>query len=250
MRAPKPFVANLDPPSDLTGWLEVAAEKIRERDGLHWFDTGRELAEVKSRLDHGEFENWCYTKINYSKSKVEKLMRAAAKFLPLHESGTVTVLPPATVAYQLAGRKLPAGIWDEFLPRAIAGEDVGPELRQAIRAHRELAKQSKVPINVAAPGADNERGKVEQQAGQADRTDQSIMPVLDLIVSRLGNDLSKLIQYIDATPVEAVFTPDAVHELRERERMMRSTASLAEAETNEAQGWDETDETVTNLKLH
>jgi len=42
-------------------------------------DAGRRLVEVKNRIPHGEFEQWCADNLEFSKSKAEKMMKLAQR---------------------------------------------------------------------------------------------------------------------------------------------------------------------------
>jgi len=42
-------------------------------------DAGRRLIEIKSRIPHGKFEDWCTDNLEFSKSKAEKCMKLARK---------------------------------------------------------------------------------------------------------------------------------------------------------------------------
>ena len=42
-------------------------------------DAGVRLTEIKSRIPHGQFENWCADNLEFSKSKAEKMMKLADK---------------------------------------------------------------------------------------------------------------------------------------------------------------------------
>ena len=42
-------------------------------------DAGMRLTEIKKRIPHGQFENWCADNLEFSKSKAEKMMKLAEK---------------------------------------------------------------------------------------------------------------------------------------------------------------------------
>ena len=42
-------------------------------------DAGRRLIEIKSRIPHGKFEDWCTDNLEFSKSKAEKMMQLAER---------------------------------------------------------------------------------------------------------------------------------------------------------------------------
>lgn len=185
--------ASASPPAPETVLDEFTTDQlaahILERDGViydvarsYWLLNGLDLIRAKQLVGHGEFEAWCKSKLNYSKSKVEKLRRAAALFGPKLESGNLTDLPLRSLAYALSAPSLDEGIRDKFLPRALAGERVGPELRRAINKHREETTHKK---QAGEASVKDERGDQGRQA-----TARSA--ALALILTQFGDNLPAL----------------------------------------------------------
>jgi len=55
------------------------AESLAQMSITMLADAGRRLVEVKSRIPHGEFEQWCADNLEFSKSKAEKMMKLAQR---------------------------------------------------------------------------------------------------------------------------------------------------------------------------
>jgi len=202
-----------------TGELRVLADRINERDQRskdcrsHWLQNGRDLLEAKRLLGHGQFERWCRTELGYGKSKAEKLMRAAEMFGPRLESRTVTDLPPPTVFYMLSAPSVPQEIRDKFDSRVLAGEKVGPELRQAIRDHRQQAERR------TAHSVEADTVHVEPEAEDPDlkrqRQSAARLAALGFIQARLGDDLPELMNLVADAGPGSVFGLDAERALEE-----------------------------------
>lgn len=135
--------------------LDALASRICERDRIllegaasYWLQNGLDLSAAKRLSGHGSFEAWCKAKLHYSKSKAEKMMRAAALFAPMFKPGTVTDLPKPTLAYQLSAPSLPGTIRDQFVLRIVNGDKAAAsEAMIAVKAHvheqKDAAKEAK-----------------------------------------------------------------------------------------------------------
>lgn len=55
------------------------AESLAQMSMTMLADAGRRLVEVKNRIPHGEFEQWCADNLEFSKSKAEKMMKLAQR---------------------------------------------------------------------------------------------------------------------------------------------------------------------------
>lgn len=55
------------------------AENLARMSYLFLAEVGQKLIEVKGRLKHGHFENWCENNLEFSKSKAEKCMKLAKR---------------------------------------------------------------------------------------------------------------------------------------------------------------------------
>lgn len=55
------------------------AESLAAMSATMLADAGRRLIEIKSRIPHGQFEEWCTDNLEFSKSKAEKMMKLSEK---------------------------------------------------------------------------------------------------------------------------------------------------------------------------
>lgn len=62
-----------------TNQLYAQAEAIANISLMYMAKAGARLEVIKSRLPHGEFENWCKDNLDFSKSKAEKMMKLSSK---------------------------------------------------------------------------------------------------------------------------------------------------------------------------
>jgi len=227
--------------------LDALAAQILERDRVvlegarsYWLLNGLDLLRAKQLIGHGNFEAWCETKLDYSKSKVEKLMRAATLFGPMLESGNLTDLPPRSLAYQLSAPSFPQQLEDEFVPRLIAGEQAAlNSARVAVRKHQEVVKTAARRVKLLPEqqelaskreATQARRNAPEEQQCKAERERQAAArsAAVDLIIARLGNDLPKLLALLAAAGPDGTFSYGFERELEVRRAAM-ATNSDAEA---------------------
>ena len=55
------------------------AESLAAMSATMLADAGRRLIEIKGRIPHGQFEDWCAENLEFSKSKAEKMMKLSEK---------------------------------------------------------------------------------------------------------------------------------------------------------------------------
>ena len=55
------------------------AESLAAMSATMLADAGRRLIEIKGRIPHGQFEDWCSENLEFSKSKAEKMMKLAER---------------------------------------------------------------------------------------------------------------------------------------------------------------------------
>ena len=92
--------------------VELQAVTARIKDRLtrqvsDIIETGRDLIEVKSKLQHGQFEMWLAQEFNMTDRTARRFMQAAT--WAEGKSDTVSVLTP-TVVYLLSAKNTPEGV--------------------------------------------------------------------------------------------------------------------------------------------
>ena len=113
---------------NLAGDLRVRACRIRNRMAASVIETGRELLEVKGRLEHGQFIAWIEAECSLSPRSAQRMMLAVE--WAEGKNDTVSHLPPAII-YALSAPTIPAEIHDAVLTRIKAGERVDPDAVKA-----------------------------------------------------------------------------------------------------------------------
>ena len=84
-------------------------------------ETGRELADAKERLDHGQFAAWVQSEVGIAVRTAQAYMAAAR--LADAKGATVALLPPTTV-HRLAQKSAPVNVVETVVSQAEAGKIV------------------------------------------------------------------------------------------------------------------------------
>ncbi|MFH8566825.1 DUF3102 domain-containing protein, partial [Streptomyces sp. NPDC017988] len=210
------------------------AAQILERDRVlfevapsFWLQNGLDLIEAKRLVGHGNFEAWCKAKLNYSKSKTEKLMRAAALFGSMLESGNLTDLPPRSLVYELSAPSFPQKLRDEFVPRLIAGERAALKpAKAAVKMHREAKKAERRTVRTSEEQAlpDNVDATHTKQFAREEAKQQAVYELrlkareaaAALIFAEMGASLLKLLEHVAHAGPGEVFGFELERELRQR----------------------------------
>ena len=218
----------------------------------NWLEGGRLLIEAKKALPHGKFGAWCRSRLSYSESKATKQMQAAECFGPLLKTATVTDLPSPAPIYLLAAPSCPQTIFDEFAPRVIAGEQVCPEIRAALKRHRNEARHARLSSEradqktsttqaidaqaemprVQPPGrfqADEEHSVSPENAKAPDARSRALV----ILLERLGAALPALMEHVAQAGPGCIFSVDVERDLQSR------AAGLLPVEASHDGGSDE-----------
>lgn len=220
--------------AQILGRDRVLLEGVRS----FWLQNGLDLIDAKRLIGHGNFEAWCKAKLDYSKSKVEKLMRAAALFGSMVESGNLTDLPPRSLAYDISAPSVPQTLRDEYVPRLIAGEQAAlAPAQKAIQDHKREAKKEKrrtalsaekqVLLDTSATARMALDVRAEQQReAEHERQAAARSAAVDLIVTRLGDDLVELLALAVESGPSGIFSLLVERELNSRAQV--ATAASVE----------------------
>ena len=117
------------------------AESLAAMSATMLADAGRRLIEIKSRIPHGSFEQWCADNLEFSKSKAEKMMKLAEKMQDeksiFSKTETFTDLRISTVWALLAAP-------EEIAVEVVETEDVSElTIRELKEKIRELTAEKK-----------------------------------------------------------------------------------------------------------
>lgn len=218
--------------------LDALAQRIKERDRAaemyahaQWLENGRDLLKAKDIVGHGDFGEWCERELSYTARTAQKLMRAAEVCGPYFENESGSHLPKPTIIYLLSAPSVPQEIRDAYASRVIAGEDVGVELRSAIKDHRDAekkAKERKAHLAATSPKTlmaqtQRERVRALREAREAEehhieleRQATARSAALALIQTRFGDELPVLIALVAKGGTGSVFSIAAERELQLR----------------------------------
>lgn len=130
-------------------------ERLR-RSAQDIWEIGHKLAEVRSRLKHGQFEFWLKVEFNWSRRTAYNFINVYEKFRERANFAQIDIA--ASALYLLAAPSTPQGIRDEYLQQAREGKKV---------THQDLQKVIKTEKFRPASGSTT----------SASTTDESSIPV-------------------------------------------------------------------------
>ncbi len=152
-----------DLPAPVATELEAVTTRIKKRLTRQVSDiieTGRDLIEVKSKLDHGQFENWLIQEFNMTTRTARRFMQAAT--WAEGKSDTVSVLTP-TAIYLLSAPSTPESVAQNVIKSVESGEPAKPEVI------RELIHKAKDRNRKAEQLKKEERARTKEEAGKKQR---------------------------------------------------------------------------------
>ena len=125
---------------------EVEAATTRIKDRLSRLvpdiiETGRDLQEVKGKLEHGQFQVWLSASFNMTTRTAQKYMRAAELFGDKSELGSH--LTPSTI-YLLSAPSTPESVQQKVIDAVASGEPPKPsKVRELVRETKEQERQKR-----------------------------------------------------------------------------------------------------------
>jgi hypothetical protein len=123
-------------PTDIRAEAKAVAERIKARMTASVIDTGRDLLQVKGRLDHGQFGKWLSAEFGLTERTAQNYM-AAAELVGKYE--TVSVLQPRSL-YLLAAPSTPEPVKQQVVDRLAGGEVISD------RAVKEMVDDAKLQV--------------------------------------------------------------------------------------------------------
>jgi hypothetical protein len=115
-----PFALS-DLPAPIAAEVRDATARIKDRLRRQVEDiieTGRDLLEVKSKLEHGQFERWLAEEFGMTDRSARRFMQAAT--WAEGKSDTVSVLTPTTI-YMLSAKSTPDVVQEQVVERIEKG---------------------------------------------------------------------------------------------------------------------------------
>ncbi len=155
---------------------EVEAATVRIKDRLDRqvkdiIETGRDLLDVKSKLDHGQFENWLVQEFCMTDRTARRFMQAAN--WAEGKTDTVSDLTP-TAIYLLSAPSTPESVTQKVIKSVESGEPAKPE------AIRNLIIEAKDQNRKAEQLKKEQRARAKEDAGQKHREEQDRQKRQDL----------------------------------------------------------------------
>ncbi len=158
-----------DLPAPIAAEVRDATARIKDRLTLQVIETGRDLLEVKSKLQHGQFEHWLAEEFGMTDRSARRFMQAAT--WAEGKSDMVSVLTP-TAVYMLSAKSTPDVVHEQVIERIEKGLPAEPEMvRHLIKEAKFIERQAKnrKGKREARKARENRRGTKEQEEQAADR---------------------------------------------------------------------------------
>ena len=112
---------------------------IKARTSQTIWENGRDLLEVKDRLEHGQFMEWCEVNFPWGRSTIQNMMGVADK---LPKFGNLDI--SKSVLYLLAAPSTPEPARQEAIERAEQGETLThKQAQELIEAHKAIETRDK-----------------------------------------------------------------------------------------------------------
>ena len=222
-----PSFAYSDLPAPVAAELEAAAARIRERLTQQVRDilaTGRDLLQIKDRLDHGQFESWLAHEFNMTGRTAQKYMRAAEWMADKSELSSF--LSPTSV-YMLSAKSTPDVVHDQIDERIQKGWPVEPErirdLIKEAKVHERKAKNRKGKRQ--AREARKRRAAREERQRRKEEDERQHIETATIAVARQVADI--LVNKLSKDEINKVY--DALGNFHMSKTMLRETITAASA---------------------
>ena len=159
------------------------AESLAAMSATMLADAGRRLIEIKSRIPHGSFEQWCADNLEFSKSKAEKMMKLAEKMQDeksiFSKTETFTDLRISTVWALLAAP-------EEIAVEVVETEDVSEltirELKEKIKeltAEKEAQEDNQITLDQLQAQLDAKETERAEAVEAKDKTAEKLAKAQD-----------------------------------------------------------------------
>ena len=179
--------------------VEAATTRIKNRIARlvpDIIETGRDLTDVKSKLEHGQFESWLNTSFNMTTRTAQKYMRAAEWMADKSELSSH--LTPNTI-YLLSAPSTPDSVQQQVLGDLEAGKPVNHrEVREVVQEAKFQERQKKTAeqrkINRERRKRSNARREQEQRKDEEERqrrktaAEAVAREVANILVNKLSKD--------------------------------------------------------------
>ena len=151
-----------DLPAPVAAEVEAATARIKDRltrQVKDIIETGCDLLEVKSKLQHGQFESWLDNEFGMAVRTAQRFMRASE--WAQDKNDIVSHLTPTTV-YMLSAKSTPEGVHEQVVERLEGGLPAEPEYVRHVVLEAKLRERE----------AKHRKGKREARDAQKRRESQ------------------------------------------------------------------------------
>ncbi len=171
--------------------IEAATTRIKDRltrQVKDIIEIGRDLLEVKSKLEHGQFEAWLNTAFNMTIRTAQKCMRAA-KWMA-DKSGLGSHLTPNTI-YLLSAPSTPETVQQQILGDLEAGKPVNHrEVREVVQEAKYQEREAKKWKGETRAERKERKAREEHLRRKHERIEAAAMAVAREVADILVNKLS------------------------------------------------------------
>ena len=138
------MTTEITPPDNIKREIDGTRDRIRSRMAKtvqNIFEIGRDLVDVKNKLDHGVFQHWVQSELGISSRTAQNFMNAADR---LGSKSEIISHLPLTVVYALAAPSMPDDVRDALLKLAENGDLITETMVKEWREQAALKKLSSV----------------------------------------------------------------------------------------------------------
>ena len=206
--------------------VQAAAMRIKVRMARTVEDiieTGRDLLDVKSKLEHGQFESWLDLSFNMTIRTAQRFMRAAE--WAEGKNDIVSHLTSTTV-YMLSAKSTPEAVHEQVVERLEGGLPAEPEyvrhviLDAKIREREAKKKKGKREARAAQKRRETRRER-EYRKREEERLRREAAAitvarhVANILVAKLsGDETNKVCKALDSLDVTKTMLREAITEAR------------------------------------
>lgn len=172
------------------------AESLAAMSATMLADAGRRLIEIKTRIPHGSFEQWCADNLEFSKSKAEKMMKLAEKMQDenslFSKTETFTDLRISTVWALLAA---PEEVAVEIVETEDVSEMTIRELKEKIReltAEKEAAADNQITLEEIQAELDKKEAERAEAVEAKNKTAEKLAKAQDKLKALKGKQAEEV----------------------------------------------------------
>lgn len=182
-----------DLPAPVVAELQAVTSRIKDRltrQVQDIIETGRDLLEVKSKLQHGQFDRWLAQEFGMTDRTARRFMQAAT--WAEGKTDMVSDLTPTSI-YLLSAKSTPEGVHEQVVERLEKGLPAEPEMIRHLIKDAQIKKQD----TKRAKGLRDARKAREKRRSTQEQEEQARKRQRDLelrIVQREAREIAKFLR--------------------------------------------------------